>query len=208
MNSMTSHFYNFYSLRWWVLERERVMANYFAKADLNDEDKIRAEHMIKMFEANNIKLDEEELQKIAEITDAEGKISRINYWNFLWKHCKEWNGKMAIVEKSNAFQGTNSVNRRLKIEAVLRNELRFVDNKSTAATKTKRTKSEKMDEIFRLFDKDKDGKISREEFKQMEKHLKKDQVDSVLEMFNQAPDGKLNKSELEKAIRNKTKTSN
>ena len=65
-----------------------------------------------------------------------------------------------------------------------------------------------MDEIFRLFDKDKDGKISRDEFKQMEKHLKKDQVDSVLEMFNQAPDGKLNKSELEKAIRNKNKTSN
>ena len=179
------------------------MANYFAKADLCKEDKIRAEHMIQMFEANNIKLDEEEMGKIAAITDSNGKVSKEQYWDFLWKHCKEWNGKLAIVEKSKVFHETVFLNRRLKIEAVLRDELRFVENKPKSAMKIKRTKSEKMDEIFRLFDQDKDGKISREEFKHMEKHLTKDQVDFVTQMFDHSPDGKLLRNEFEKAIRKK-----
>ena len=62
-----------------------------------------------------------------------------------------------------------------------------------------------MDEIFRLFDQDKDGKISREEFKHMEKHLTKDQVDFVTQMFDHSPDGKLLRNEFEKAIRKKNK---
>ena len=50
------------------------MANYFAKADRGKTRKIRQEHLIQIFEANNCKLEEEDLEKISELADDTGDI--------------------------------------------------------------------------------------------------------------------------------------
>ena len=186
--------------RWWELEKERVMANYFAKADLKKEDKIKSEHLLLMFEANGIKMEEEELKKIGELADSEGKISRENYWEFLWK-CQHWNGKLSEKEKVNLNHVTIFLDKRLKTEAVLR-ELRFEERPLRPVT-AKKSKAEKMDEIFRVFDKDKDGKISREEFIAIEPHLTKEQTESVMKMFQTSTEGKLGRKDFEEALKKK-----
>ena len=176
------------------------MANYFAKADLCKEDKIKADHLILMFEANDIKLDDDELETIAAITDEDGKISRVKYWEFIRK-CRHWEDKLAAVGKSKIYHETVFLDRRLKIEGVLR-DLKFED-KEEKARSAKMSKSEKMDEIFRMFDKDRDGKISREEFEDIKKHLTKDQLESVQRSLEKSEDGKLGRQEFEEALKKK-----
>ena len=176
------------------------MANYFAKADLKKENKIKTEHMLLMFEANGINLEEEELKKIADFADSDGKVSRENYWQFLW-HCQHWKGKLAATERVNLNHVTVFLDNRLKAEAVLR-DLRFVEKPLVPVT-VKKTKAEKMAEIFRVFDKDKDGKINREEFTAIEPHLTKEQTESVLKMFKTSPEGKLGRTEFEEALKKK-----
>ena len=61
---------------WWELQRERVMANDFAKADTGKTGKI---HFMQIFEANNCTLEEEDLEKISELEDDSGEIIRDNY---------------------------------------------------------------------------------------------------------------------------------
>ena len=50
------------------------MANYFAKADRGKTRKIRQEHLIQIFEANNCKLEEEDLEKISVLADQQNKL--------------------------------------------------------------------------------------------------------------------------------------
>ena len=90
------------------------MANCFAKADTGKTRKIPVEHPIKIFEANNCTLEEEDLEKISELEDDSGEISRDKYWNFVW-NSRFWKTKLAAKGPINKFN-----DRRLKIEEVLR----------------------------------------------------------------------------------------
>ena len=72
-------------------------------------------------------------------------------------------------------------------------------------TDNKERKTDQAEAAFNVFDKDKDGFISREEFTAVSKNLTEKQADAVFAKFDENKDGRLSLDEFRKMIEKKDK---
>ena len=75
-----------------------------------------------------------------------------------------------------------------------------MEDVNNEATKPKPDTSRQAEIAFRLYDKDKDGYITKNEMEKLSKNLSKEQIDKVFARFDADGDGKLSYAEFRKMM--------
>lgn len=151
---------------------EKALKEILDKADSNTNGRVELKVYLAILERNGIEMDEEELETFAKLADENGEISK----NDLIVHTKAssfWSGSDGLQGRS--LRG-GSIS---KVEVMNATDRRH--NNSEFA--------------FGLFDKNRDGYISREEFAEVSKKLSPAQIDAVFAKFDTNKDGKLSREE-------------
>merc|ERR1712002_753589 len=102
------------------------------------------------------------------------------------KNTKYWNGK---------FKARGPMNKSLKIEENLKN---LKIDEAPTISKAGAEKENDKAKVFKLFDQNKDGFITKEEFSKVSKNISKETIDAVFAKFDSNGDGKLCLEEFEK----------
>jgi len=153
---------------------ERALKEILDKADGNANGRVELKDFMEILEANGVEIDDSELASFSALSDETGEISK----NDLLIHTKNssfWKGFME--SKARPCSHTS------KVEA-----MNTCDRSSKAET------------AFRLFDMNKDGYITRDEFKKVSKKLDSSQIEAVFHRFDLNKDGRLSMEEFKRLM--------
>lgn len=167
---------------------EKALREILDKADDNANGRVRLKDFLEILDANDVKMEDEELEVFSGLVDDNGEIAKHDLI-VQSKQSSFWKGNMDLKNKP----GSHST----KAEAI--NSAKNVE----VMNKTDRTG--KADTAFKLFDKNKDGFITREEFAQVSKKLTKKQIDAVFAKFDGNGDGRLSREEFQQLMADKKK---
>merc|ERR1719410_2522728 len=151
---------------------EKALKEILDKADNNLNGKVGLEEFIQIIEINGVEIDEEELKEFHSLADENGEISKTDLIVHT-KASKFWKGYMESKSKPGALIS--------KVEVM-----------------SKADKSQKTETAFRLFDKNRDGYVTREEFTKVSKKLNQRQIEAVFAKFDANGDGRLSMEEFTK----------
>jgi len=157
---------------------EKALQEILHKADHDSNGRVKLKDYLEILEVNDIKMNECELEAFVKISDENGEISK-NDIIIQTKQSSFWKGNMDLKN----LPGSHST----KVEIM---------------NKTDKTVG-KVDTAFRMFDKNRDGFITKDEFAQVSKTLSKEQIEAVFAKFDANKDGKLSKDEFKNLMENR-----
>jgi len=157
---------------------EKALQEILHKTDRNSNGKVKLKDYLEILDANDIKMNDDELEAFVKLVDDNGEISK-NDIIIQTKQSSFWKGNLDLKN----VPGSHST----KVEIM---------------NKTDKTMG-KVDTAFKMFDKNKDGFITKEEFAQVSKSLSKEQIEAVFAKFDSNKDGKLSKEEFKNLMENR-----
>jgi len=159
---------------------EKALKEILDKADSNTNGRVELRVFISILERNGIEMKEEELETFGKLIDENGEISKTDMI-MATKQSSFWKGHGGLESKSATGSFTS------KVEVI-----NAADNHRSQKSKT--------DTAFGLFDKNRDGFITKDEFAEVSKKLSPAQIDAVFAKYDANKDGKLSKEEFRNLI--------
>ena len=147
--------------------------------DKNENGKIFVSDYMAIMEECEIKIDDEEIEKIAAMADDKGEIKR-NEFIIYMKNSDHWKQDLASKFRPGA--------RSTKVEISA-------------------NRQDKAEAAFKLLDKNRDGYITKDEFANVSKNLTPKQVEAVFGKFDKNGDGRLSFGEFKQLIEGKAQKS-
>jgi len=148
---------------------EKALKEILDKADSNLNGKVGLKEFSLIMEANGVDFEDDDLKEFHSLADENGEISKTDLIVHT-KASKFWKGYMESKSKPGGLIS--------KVEVM-----------------SKADKSQKTETAFRLFDKNRDGYVTREEFTKVSKKLNQRQIEAVFAKFDANGDGRLSMEE-------------
>lgn len=161
--------------------KEKALQDIFAKADKNSNNKIFVSDFLEIMELNDITIEEDELAEIGKLVDENGEIKRADFITFT-RSSDFWKDHNEEQKKAPAASKQMSADMAIK----------------------RPVPSDKAEAAFRIFDKDNDGFITKDEFAQVSKKLTPAQVAAVFDKFDTNNDGQLSLGEFRRLMDNQS----
>jgi len=161
-------------------KEKEVLAAAFRQADLNGDGRLSVEEIFKIFQDHEVPVTVEEIRDVVAAADKDGT------------------GQLTIQEFSSSQKAVETVQ-----------EGRGEDTKKIEPPKSPGpnraggsgpTGLDKAEMAFKLYDKDKDGYITKAEMTKLSKTLTKDQIDKAFKRFDSDGDGRLSYTEFKKMM--------
>jgi len=159
-------------------KKNKILEEAFRRADLNSDGKITVEEILTLFEENGVACTREEIQEIFAAADKDGS-GQLNIREFLRS-----SRAVSLVREAEAATGST------KSPALRRK----------TSEKAGESKQDKAEMAFKLYDKDKDGYITKAEMVKLSKTLTREQVEKAFSKFDFDGDGKLSYEEFKKMM--------
>jgi len=148
---------------------EKALKEVLNKADNNLNGKVALSDFVIILEANGVEMDDDDMKEFSALVDDNGEISKTDLIVHT-KASKFWKPYMESKSKHGSLLS--------KVEVM-----------------NKADKSQKAETAFKLFDKNRDGYITREEFTKVSKKLTPEQIEAVFSKFDSNGDGRLSMEE-------------
>merc|ERR1712113_869143 len=156
---------------------EKALKEILDRADSNFNGKVELKEFTQILEANGVEFEDSDLTEFVEIADENGEISKRDLI-VLTKESKFWKKYMEVKARPGA-------------------QISKVEVMNVA------DKSQKTETAFKLFDRNKDGYITREEFTKVPKKLTPSQIEAVFAKFDANGDGRLSMDEFKQMMERK-----
>jgi len=166
---------------------EKALKEILDKADDDANGRVRLKDFVHILEANDVKVEEEEMENFMKLVDENGEISKHDLI-IQTKQSSFWSGHLDL---KNAPCGHST-----KVEVMSGSP----KAKKKVEVMNKAERSAKADTAFKLFDRNKDGFITREEFVKASKNLTREQIELVFQRFDANKDGKLSRAEFQRLM--------
>jgi len=159
-------------------ERRKKLEEVFSKADSNGNGKITVEQMVKIFEENEVQL--QNTDEVSQLADKEGWIKIMDFLKF----------------------ATGTELCKIEFQDRVFSKVDFGDHsddkkgpKKDPKLKLDPSKMDRVELAFRKFDLNHDGFLSREEFDMMMKNVSKEQADRIFRSCDTSGDNKISLEE-------------
>jgi len=161
-------------------KKNKILEEAFKRADLNNDGKISVEEILFLFEEKGVSCTREEIQEIFSHADKD-QSGKLNIREFVSSN----KAVKMVKEAEGSASGSKSPGPKRKSS----------QQSGSAAAGT-----DKAQMAFKLYDKDKDGYITKAEMVKLSKNLTKEQVEKAFSKFDSDGDGRLSYEEFKKMM--------
>jgi len=167
---------------------EKALKEILDKADDDANGRVRLKDFVHILDVNDVKMEEDEMESFMRLVDDNGEISKHDLI-IQTKQSSFWSGHLDLKNAPCSHS--------TKVE-VMNGSPKKPKKKVDGMNKAER--SAKADTAFKLFDRNKDGFITREEFVKASKNLTREQIELVFQRFDANKDGKLSRAEFQRLM--------
>jgi len=161
-------------------KEKEVLEDAFRRADLNGDGRLSVQEIFTIFQAHDVPVTVEEISEIVSEADKDGT------------------GQLTIQEFANNPRAVETVQ-----EGQNEEDKKMEPPKSPGPQRKGEAGSDRLDKAemaFKLYDKDKDGYITKAEMTKLSKTLTKEQIDKAFKRFDSDGDGRLSYNEFKKMM--------
>jgi len=158
-------------------KQEGILEDAFRQADKNGDGKLALDEIISIFKANDISCTSEEVREAFFLTD------------------KDKSGDLDLEEFQQFCSDTSTVFVAVDTRTGDKDAKKGIPQEPPSPDK-----ADKAEMAFKLYDKDKDGYVTRGEMNKLAKNLTKGQIDKAFNKYDTDGDGRLSFSEFKKMM--------